>query len=239
MSDIESLFDQKRTAGYAEAERWARMFLDECRMSDCPHTAAEHYEARLFLSMKFLKLQEEHRLLRDYREGRRKDESYSDGDYKAVASNIADDPRWANRTDAQLVARWALRMEDAFSTARAESERLRKERDAMLADIHPGRSALVDSLRGQATAADNDRDAAIAETEQLRAKLATAERERDELRESWKRVCAVLSDEGCNCDDGVDAEERYGAEPMDPDDIEPCLGHRIEHAWRTKGDASK
>lgn len=59
MTTLASLVYEKREAGYAEAERWAKSFLDECRMPDCPHTAAEHYEARLFLAVKFLKLRDE------------------------------------------------------------------------------------------------------------------------------------------------------------------------------------
>lgn len=53
-SPVRSLLDTKRRLGEEEAERWARMFTQECRSSDCPHTAAEHYDARLHLACVFL-----------------------------------------------------------------------------------------------------------------------------------------------------------------------------------------
>lgn len=67
-----------------------------------------------------------------------RDEGYADADYQAVAENIANDPRWANRKDSQRVARWALTIRnerDEARTALAQAERERDELREHIRDI--------------------------------------------------------------------------------------------------------
>jgi alpha-ketoglutarate-dependent taurine dioxygenase len=102
------------------------------------------------------------------------------------------------------------------------------ERDALRAEVAQLKSDL--SFRDeQRLVAKEQRDEAraaghnwmsIAKAAQGRAEKAEAER--DVMRQAWKRVGAVLSDEGCSC------EQDHDTLFLD----EQCLGHRIEHAWK-------
>jgi hypothetical protein len=72
-------------------------------------------------------------------------ETYSDDDYAAAANNIANDPRWANRHDAQLVARWALGLRGLLDEVSAISEMARPQPDSVdsMVQVHEAHRLLL------------------------------------------------------------------------------------------------